>query len=291
MVVYVVFERSSRGQLFDEATVMGPNRHDLVSLGFGGPPFRKTEWLLSSVKSEFLAVAACVFLAIGIRGRKTRLTVVFALATGASMILARVVKTSLPLKTFRSGNGTVWQAYNTLPSGHSTAAFAVAIAGVAVTAAVLRGWATWLVVVLGTAYAVCIGTGTIILGWHRPSDVIAANFLVGCIAFLALAVAVPRKWKQFDRPELVCLGCSAFVALGACAYLANVLRDIQAYYFNVSLDDGFPVFTNVPFSAKNGFVVFVSVMFATSQFLLTLMAVLSSSPLKERFKGFVDERA
>jgi hypothetical protein len=69
------------------------------------------------------------------------------------------------------------------PSGHTAVAMSLALAAVLVAPRRLRG----VVAVAGGAYAVAIGEGVVITGWHRPSDVLASYLL--CTAWAALAAA------------------------------------------------------------------------------------------------------
>src|SRR5690606_9371935 len=68
--------------------------------------------------------------------------------------------------------------------GHTTAAASVAAAAVLVVPPRARPW----VMAFGAAYAGATGISTLIGQWHRPSDVVAAMFVV--LAWSGIAVAI-----------------------------------------------------------------------------------------------------
>ena len=76
------------------------------------------------------------------------------------------------------------------PSGHATAALALALSAVLVAPARLRP----LVAVLGAMFAIVAGCYLLILAWHMPSDVLG-GFLVAAL-WMALAVAALREAER-----------------------------------------------------------------------------------------------
>ena len=137
-----------------------------------------------------LAYLSPVLVAVGVvlvvlrelrRGDRISAVRVVALVTG-SELLAQALKVSLP----RPGGGT-----NTLPSGHVTmiAALMVAIAAVG-------GW-RGVTIMLGTFVVAVAALGTMIIGWHRPSDIVAACGVVAvCWAAVRL---IGRARRRPDR--------------------------------------------------------------------------------------------
>jgi len=75
------------------------------------------------------------------------------------------------------------------PSGHATAAAALALSAVLVAPARMRP----LVAALGSAFAVAVGCCLLILAWHMPSDVLG-GYLVAAL-WMALAVAGLRAFS------------------------------------------------------------------------------------------------
>ena len=120
-----------------------------------------------------LAVSiVCVVLAI-MRGR-VRLAVAALLVIAGANVTTQLLKEVL---LERSALDVI--APNSLPSGHTT------VVASAVAALLLAApWALRLpVVVAGTFAVVVTGASTVVAGWHRPADVIAA--LAVCLAWAA----------------------------------------------------------------------------------------------------------
>ncbi|QMW66431.1 phosphatase PAP2 family protein [Mumia sp. ZJ1417] len=113
----------------------------------------------------------------------------FAAAFAAVIVVAGANITTQVLKHAvldRPDHGYGWHV-NSLPSGHTTAAISLVIAALLVAPAALRG----LVTMLGSAAVVLTGVSTVVAGWHRPSDVVAAlavGLLWGAGAVFVLAL-------------------------------------------------------------------------------------------------------
>lgn len=63
-----------------------------------------------------------------------------------------------------------WATPPSLPSGHTTAAASTAVAFIMVAPIITRAWMS----LVGTVWVVFVGMTTLMSGWHRPSDVLAA---------------------------------------------------------------------------------------------------------------------
>lgn len=88
---------------------------------------------------------------------------------------------------------------NSFPSGHTTLA---AASMAAVFCTVTPRWRP-LVAWLGGLYAAAAGAATLVLGWHRPADIIGAYLVVLFFALLTgwvLTLAAPQ-WNQFTRRD------------------------------------------------------------------------------------------
>lgn len=109
---------------------------------------------------------------------------------------------------------------NTLPSGHTTAATTLAVALVLVVPPVLRG----VTGLLAAGYAVATGVSTIVAGWHRPSDVVAALCVVTAWTAALLAVPVIRAAVTGRRPAGPALrrARDLLLAAGAVGLVASV---------------------------------------------------------------------
>jgi membrane-associated phospholipid phosphatase len=110
------------------------------------------------------------------------------------------------------------------PSGHMTAAMAVALCLVLVVPARARPAAA----ILGGCFAVAEGYGVLVLGWHYPSDVAAACTIVaGWLALSVAAVGVVSdhslaglpRWRPVAWPA-----AAVAAALAAAALLARPHR-------------------------------------------------------------------
>lgn len=78
------------------------------------------------------------------------------------------------------------------PSGHSTAAMALALAAVIVAPVALRA----AVAVAGGLFAIAVGYSVVLLGWHMPSDVLGGFAVAGAGA----GVATAALWASDPRP-------------------------------------------------------------------------------------------
>src|SRR3954469_12553737 len=80
------------------------------------------------------------------------------------------------------------------PSGHATAAMALAFAAVLVAPRAYRP----LVAVVGGLFALAVSTSILVLNWHYPSDVFGGQLLACFWCLIALAAL---RWSQERWPE------------------------------------------------------------------------------------------
>ncbi len=125
---------------------------------------------MAALRQRFAAAVAAVIVVLG--------------ANVTTQLLKRVILD-------RPDHGYGWHV-NSLPSGHTTAAISLVIAALLVAPAALRG----LGCLLGSAAVVLTGVSTVVAGWHRPSDVVAALAVgllwgAGAVFVLALRRAGP----------------------------------------------------------------------------------------------------
>jgi membrane-associated phospholipid phosphatase len=114
---------------------------------------------------------------------------------------------------------------NSLPSGHATAAFS------AVAALLFVTWRRWreVTATVGAGYAALTGVATMLAGWHRAADSVAAFLVVGAWAGVGAAVLVvagtpargrtgpeprPRPVRRLTRSALASLAIGAALAAG-----------------------------------------------------------------------------
>ncbi len=165
-----------------------------------------------SVVSIAAAIAAVVFIAL-LRGRVGLALVALLFIAGANLT-TQVLKAGL-YRPMYGVDKLRDQAGNSFPSGHTTAAAAVAVALVFVLPARVRGIGT----VLGAAFAGLVGVATLSAGWHRPSDAVAAMLIVGGWACLAGLVLLFLRRPEADGPEGGHWGAVVFLALVGVALL------------------------------------------------------------------------
>lgn len=175
-VTWAVFVGTEHGQAVDQASLDGAHIGQNRLWEVAGP-------VLDVVSVGFIAAAVLGCAAIAVVRRRWGLAVVAAVVLGGANLTTRVLKV-LVLDRPELGHGP---EFNTLPSGHTTAAASVAAALLLVVPPRVRPW----VAVLGAGYAGATGVSTLVGQWHRPSDVVAGLLVVlawgavGC-ALLAL---------------------------------------------------------------------------------------------------------
>jgi membrane-associated phospholipid phosphatase len=84
-----------------------------------------------------------------------------------------------------------------LPSGHGTAAMALAMAGVLVAPRRAR----WAAAVIGSGLALAVGASVVAWGWHYPSDVLAGYLLATgwALAIVAVLYEADRRYPASER--------------------------------------------------------------------------------------------
>lgn len=208
---YAFFVRSELGQRLDDAAFLG---RDAVQRGIGD-----AEGLLGGIE---LSVLAGVLAVIGIvafwRGRTDLSTVVLLTVVGANLttqVLKHVVldRPHLIPDAFRLANS--------YPGGHVTAVASLSVAAALVVPVGMRA----VLALLGAGIGFAVGAATVLAGWHRPSDVIGAWFVVGMWAALATAIVVSIGGTRAPGPRgraVVALERSMWVAGGIAAAVALV---------------------------------------------------------------------
>lgn len=155
--------------LYDFTLLGGPRLDDVGNaLLFLLDPLLYTIWGLTLV-------------AVALRRRRPRLALAVALVLGLAPLTAELLKPLLAHP--HAWVGSDWVKAASWPSGHATAATALALCAVLVSPSRLRP----VVAVLGVMFVAGIGCSLLILAWHLPSDVLG-GYLVGTL-WVALAVA------------------------------------------------------------------------------------------------------
>jgi membrane-associated phospholipid phosphatase len=209
------FVQSERGQLLDTVALAGNwiGRARIENL---------VDTVLNTVSVVSLVVATAVIGFIALIRRRV------AVAFGAMLLIVGANLTTQVLKLLveRPRLGVDVEraaAGNSLPSGHTTVAAAVAVALLLVLPARLRGAGG----VVGAVVAAVVGIATLSAGWHRPSDVVAALLVAGVwagVAGLFILVAQRRPGEVvYGPPNRVAVAMLALSGLGLLAGAAIAL--------------------------------------------------------------------
>jgi membrane-associated phospholipid phosphatase len=188
----------------------------------------------------FLCFSAALLLIASVRRRRR-----LALASGAILLGANMTTELLKLilahpraASLLGGIAPVGSA--SWPSGHATAAMALALSLILVVPARFRPLAAG----LGALFAVAVSYSFLTLGWHYPSDVFGGFLVAGTWASLAIAALSSRSDEparqadEVDRgsvrraltpPAAVAIGALGLAGLVAIARPHAVVTYVQAH--------------------------------------------------------------
>ena len=175
-----------------------------------------------------LATAGLIGVALRVRQRP-RLAIGVAALLGGSAVTTQLLKHALAQPRLVDWLGASQVGNASWPSGHATAAMALALAGVLVAGRGRRRWAA----VVGGVFAGAVGTAVLALAWHFPSDVlggflVAAVWALGVLAVLEVVDPAQRALTWGDA-RLVAAALGALAGLGLLAAgLALALRSAGA---------------------------------------------------------------
>jgi membrane-associated phospholipid phosphatase len=164
--------------------------HDFTLLG--GPRLDDVANALLRLFDPLLYTLWSVMLvAVALRRGRPRVALAVALVLGLAPLTAEMLKPLLAHPhAWVEGS---WVSAASWPSGHATAATALALCAVLVAPRRLRPT----VVVLGAMLMAGVGFSLLILAWHLPSDVLG-GYLVGTL-WMALAMAGLRAAEARSR--------------------------------------------------------------------------------------------
>lgn len=147
--------------------------------------------ILGRVPMWTIVVLAVIALVLAVRGRRARAAAAALVVFAGANLTTQVLKHSLLERPdFELG------VHNSLPSGHVT----VVVAAVAALLLVVPPGARAFVAGLGTFATGLTGLSTIVAGWHRPADVVAA--LLVTLAWTAAGVMVHGGRRSRARAVL-----------------------------------------------------------------------------------------
>ncbi len=163
-VTYRFFVTTVPGQTLDELAFTGA--------AYGqGQLWQVAEPVLDVVSVAFVVGGLGAAMAVALVRRRWVLALQVAVLVGGANLTTQVLKHQL---LTRPDLLPGWNGENTLPSGHTTVAASVSVALLLATP---RAWRPAMAV-LGVAYTGATGVSTLVGQWHRPSDVVAALFVV-----------------------------------------------------------------------------------------------------------------
>lgn len=221
LAVYGFFVKSPDGQFIDESALV----EAIVAKKYIG---LQTAKLLDYLPVTSVFIAAFVVLFVTLARRRWKAAGIALAAMAAANLSTQLIKAWLP---DRPQLGVSTLALNSLPSGHSTVA---ASAAAAVFLVVSPRWRP-LTALVGGSYAVLAGLSTLINQWHRPSDVIAAFFIVAAWTLVA-APFILRSGKTWNvwlgsgqhwGSSKIWISVSALVALAAGVASALILNTVM----------------------------------------------------------------
>ncbi|HEY4280094.1 MAG TPA: phosphatase PAP2 family protein [Conexibacter sp.] len=211
---YELLVRTSHGQRLDQGAFDGralatATAHDAA------------QHLLTTISVGTLVIAVAVLVVQALLRRRIGLALAAGTVLGGSIVTTQVLKDVL-LRPDLVVDGRLWE--NSFPSGHATIAFAIGVAATLVAPATVRKPVAFLAVLYGAA----VGIAVVAAGWHRPSDVAGAFFVVtGWAAVIALvgARSVRRRgdtssWRRASPARGSVLVGALLVGAGYLATLA-----------------------------------------------------------------------
>jgi membrane-associated phospholipid phosphatase len=206
--VYLVFVRTTEGQRLDQTAL----RH----LGWSTQSRETISTVLDviTIGAMALVLTGCVLVALARRR--------WAFAAGAVVLVGVAnLATQLLKHQILSRPELGYGDLNSLPSGHTTVAASITMAALLV---VPRG-ARWLVAVAGSVSVAVTGVGTVVAGWHRPADVVAALCVTLAVAALVLgALSIGRGTEPGAPPAHRTLAVLAALPVAAAVFLALGVR-------------------------------------------------------------------
>jgi membrane-associated phospholipid phosphatase len=165
--------------LYDFTLLGGPRLDDLANA------------LLHLLDPLLYTLWGVLLIAVALRRGSPRLALAVGLVLGLAPLTAETLKPLLAHPHARIGGSEITAA--SWPSGHATAAMALALCAVLVVPQRLRPT----VAMLGAMFVAGVGFSLLLLAWHLPSDVVG-GYLVGTL-WTALAVAGLRTAEARSR--------------------------------------------------------------------------------------------
>lgn len=148
--------------------------------------------VLGVVSAKSIAAITAIVVLIALFRRRwllaLRAAIMIAVANGGTQLLKHQLFERAELEVG-------YQLANSLPSGHTTAAGAAAIGAIMVIPRRYRSF----IAVLGALWTAFMGVSTLLNGWHRPADVVAAVLWVAACG----VIAAPAEAVTGKRPGMI----------------------------------------------------------------------------------------
>lgn len=177
-----VFVTTAQGQRIDQAAMDGAQ--------FGRTRlWQVAEPILEVVSIPALGIVLVAAMTLAVIRRRWMLALQIAVLVIGANVTTQLLKNAV---LDYPDLGVTYFHRNSLPSGHTTAAASVAVAAVLVVPPRARPY----VAVVGGAYAGLTGVSTLVGQWHRPSDVVAAMFVV--VAWCGIATALSALGRRAE---------------------------------------------------------------------------------------------
>jgi membrane-associated phospholipid phosphatase len=146
-------------------------------------------------------VIGLILVAIALLRGRPRLALVVAFVLSGSSVTTQILKPLLAAHRFAPFLGGAQIANGSWPSGHSTAAMALALCAVFVATPRMRPF----VAAGGAAFALAVSFSILILGWHYPSDVFAGHLVAATWTALGISAlwAADLRWPERTGREAV----------------------------------------------------------------------------------------
>lgn len=176
---------TASGQRLDQLTLSGAQSHE-------GQLAELTAFAVDTVSVPVVAGLLALSALLVVLRRRAGLLFPLALLVVGANLTTQVIKHLLVTRAALGPGIDITP--NSFPSGHTTLAASAAIALV-----LASGPARGIVAILGVVWTAGTGVGTLVVGWHRPSDVVGAILVVATWTFLVLAADGAHTLRRRSR--------------------------------------------------------------------------------------------
>lgn len=176
---------TASGQRLDQLTLSGAQSHE-------GQLAELTAFAVDTVSVPVVAGLLALSALLVVLRRRAGLLLPLALLVVGANLTTQVIKHLLVTRAALGPGIDITP--NSFPSGHTTLAASAAIALV-----LASGPARGIVAILGVVWTAGTGVGTLVVGWHRPSDVVGAILVVATWTFLVLAADGAHTLRRRSR--------------------------------------------------------------------------------------------